>query len=111
MLMKACEGVKSTAGAYLDDIFIFSQIWKEHLGHLKLIPKWIGMANLTVKATKCEFGMKQCVYLGHAMGNRMAQPKGSKVNAVKSFPQPEMKHQVRGFSSLIGHTQQTLHCC
>ena len=100
MLVKGCE---EYAAAYLDDIVIFSQTWKEHLGHLKSILKRIGKANLTVKAAKCQFRMKQCVYLGHVVGNGMVQPEGSKVNAVKSFPQPETKHQVRGFLGLTGY--------
>ena len=100
MLVKGCE---EYAAAYLDDIVIFSQSWKEHLGHLKSILKRIGKANLTVKAAKCQFGMKQCVYLGHVVGNGMVQPEENKVNAVKSFPQPETKHQVRGFLGLTGY--------
>ena len=58
MWVKGCE---EYAAAYLHDIVIFSQTWKEHLGHLKLILKQIGNANLMVKAVKCQFGMKQCV--------------------------------------------------
>ncbi|KAL5516825.1 hypothetical protein EMCRGX_G002246 [Ephydatia muelleri] len=100
MLVKRCE---EYAAAYLDDIVIFSQTWKEHLGHLKSILKRIGKANLTVKEAKCQFGMKQCVYLGHVVGNGMVQPEGSKVKAVKSFPQPETKHQVKGFLGLTGY--------
>ena len=50
--------------------------------------------NLMVKAAKCQFWMKLCMYLGHVVGNRMVQPEESKVKAVKSFPKPEMKHQV-----------------
>ncbi|KAL5517048.1 hypothetical protein EMCRGX_G002515 [Ephydatia muelleri] len=49
MLVKGCE---EYAAAYLDDIVIFSQTWKEHLGHLKSILKRIGKANLTVKEAK-----------------------------------------------------------
>eukprot|EP00731_Ephydatia_muelleri_P002369 Em0001g2369a len=49
MLVKGCE---EYAAAYLDDIVIFSQTWKEHYGHLKSILKRIGKANLTVKEAK-----------------------------------------------------------
>ena len=63
----------------------------------------IGEAGLTVKVDKCQFGMKQCVYLGHVVGNGMIQPEVSKVEAVQSFARLETKTQVRGFLGLTGY--------
>ena len=63
----------------------------------------IGIAGLTVKVDKCQFGMKQCVYLGHVVGNGMIQPEVSKVEAVQSFARLETKTQVRGFLGLTDY--------
>ena len=65
-------------------------------------PRWT-FRTIDIKAAKYQFRMKLCVHLGHVVGNGMVQPEESKVNAVKSFPQPGTKHQVRGFLGLTGY--------
>ncbi|KAL5510150.1 hypothetical protein EMCRGX_G005643 [Ephydatia muelleri] len=67
--------------------------WEDHLKLLGEILTRIGEAGLTVKVDKCQFGMKQCVYLGHVVGNGMIQPEVSKVEAVQSFAKLETKTQ------------------
>ena len=59
--------------------------WEDHLKLLGEILTRIGEAGLTVKVDKCQFGIKQCVYLGHVVGNGMIQPEVSMVEAVQSF--------------------------
>ena len=59
------KGYEDFAAAYLDDLVIFSSSWRGHVEHLRTILRRIKDANLTVKLAKCQFGMKQCVYLGH----------------------------------------------
>ena len=53
-----------------------------------------------MKVKKCQFGMKQCVYLGHVVGNGMIQPEISNVDAVQYFARLKTKTQVRGFTNL-----------
>ena len=99
-LIKGCQDF---AAVYLDDLVIFSTTWEDHLKQLGEILNRIGEAGLTVKVDKCQFGMKQCVYLGHVVGNGMIQPEVSKVEAVQSFARLETKTQVRGFLGLTGY--------
>ena len=40
---------------YLDDILIYSKIWKEHEGHVKEVLWWFQKENLILKLEKCEF--------------------------------------------------------
>ena len=58
---------------------------------------------LTVKPKKCQFGMSTCAYLGHIVGNNEVRPDPSKVSAVKEFPTPTSKSQVRAFLGLTGY--------
>ena len=99
-LIKGCQ---EFAAVYLDDLVIFSTTWEDHLKQLGEILNRIGEAGLTVKVDKCQFGMKQCVYLGHVVGNGVIQPEVSKVEAVQSFARLETKTQVRGFLGLTGY--------
>ena len=47
-----------------------------------------------MKAGKCQFGTKKCVYFGHVVGNGSVEPELGKLQAVKAFPLLEMKRQV-----------------
>ena len=99
-LIKGCEGF---ASAYLDDLVVFSNSWEDHLSQLRMVLDRIKKAGLTVKAGKCQFGTSKCVYLGHMVGSGTVEPELGKLQAVKAFPLPETKRQVRGFLGLTGY--------
>jgi phospholipid-translocating ATPase len=47
--------------------------------------------------------MKECIYLGHIVGNGQVRPDPTKLAAVRNFPVPTTKKQVRGFLGLTGY--------
>jgi len=47
--------------------------------------------------------MTKCAYLGHVVGSGCITPEESKVQAVKDFPKPSTKWQVRAFLGLVGY--------
>ena len=51
---------------------------------------------------QAQFGMQSCTYLGHIVGNRQVKPESVKLDAVRTFPQPTSKKQVRAFLGLTG---------
>lgn len=97
MVDKLLDGLSDFASAYIDDIIIFSRTWNEHLTHLGSVLQRIQAAGLTVKRKKCQFGMAECVYLGHTVGSGRVQPEDVKVKAIQNFEVPRTKKQVRSF--------------
>ena len=97
------NGMDSFAAAYLDDIVIYSSTWEEHLAHIRAVFESLREAGLTVKSQKCQFGMSQCVYLGHIVGSGVVCPEQAKIQAVSSFPVPKTKKEVRTFLGLTGY--------
>ena len=91
------------SGAYIDDIVIFSRSWEEHLRHLQEVFHRLQQAGLTVKLKKCQFGKKRVHYLGHVIGGGEIQPDPGKVAAVKDYPVPVTKKDVRAFLGLVGY--------
>ena len=89
--------------AYLNDVIIFSKTWEEHLRHVQQVLQRLDEAGLTVKMSKCQFGMARCVYLGHVVGSGEVRPNPTKIEAVKSFPVPTTKKDVRVFLGLTGY--------
>ena len=103
LMDQVLRGLDTFSAAYLDDVVIFSASWSEHLKHLRAVLQRLREAGLTVKPRKCQFGMKQCSYLGHIVGSGVVQPELPKLQAVESFPTPQTKKQVRGFLGLTGY--------
>ena len=91
------------ASAYIDDVIIFSSDWVDHLGHLAEVLRRIQVAGLTVKKRKCQFGMAECLYLGHSVGSGKVRPEDVKVRAVREFGIPKTKTQVRSFLGIMGY--------
>jgi hypothetical protein len=51
--------------AFFDDILIYSRTWDEHLTHLEEVLGIMQAQSLYAKESKCEFGMRELLYLGH----------------------------------------------
>ena len=94
------------ANAYLDDLVIFSNTWEEHLAHLRRVLERLMAANLTIKMKKCQFGMQECTYLGHTIGNGTTRPEQKKVETIVNYPVPKTKSAVRTYLGLTGYYQK-----
>ena len=103
MMNTLLADIISYAGAYIDDLVIFSTSWDDHLNHLRTVFQKLRAAKLTAKPQKCQFGMFQCSYLGHLVGQGRVKPEDAKISAIRSFLQPQTKKDVRSFLGLAGY--------
>lgn len=99
-ILRGCE---QFAGAYIDDVVIYSQFWGEHLQHLSEVFEKIQRAGVTVKLKKCQFGTRRAHYLGHIIGEGKIRPDPEKVKAVMEYPEPKTKKDLRAFLGLVGY--------
>ena len=95
MMGDILRGKGKFANALLDDITIFSESWKEQLHHVQQVLECLRDAGLTARPTKCYFGMEEVTYLGHIVVGGKVKPTANKVQAVKDFPIPKTKTEVR----------------
>ena len=103
MMNTLLADIMSFSGAYIDDVAIFSDSWEDHLIHLRTVFQKLREAKLTAKPRKCQFGMFQCTYLGHVVGQGKVKPEEAKISAIQSFLQPKTKKDVRSFLGLAGY--------
>ncbi|GBL83952.1 Retrovirus-related Pol polyprotein from transposon 17.6 [Araneus ventricosus] len=99
-LLEACEDF---AVPYLDDIAVFSVMFQEHIKHLETVLQRIQQAGLTIKPSKCKFAQSQVQHLGHTVGQGCRRPSELKIEAVKNFPTPRTKTDIRAFLALAGY--------
>ncbi|XP_064465312.1 uncharacterized protein LOC135376767 [Ornithodoros turicata] len=100
------QGLDTFALPYLDDVAVFSNTWEDHLEHLKTVLQRFRDAGLTVKAEKCQLARGSISYLGHVVGQGARRPADAKIAAVRDFPQPPTKKDIRSFLGLTGYYQR-----
>ncbi len=85
------------AAAYLDDVVIHSESWEAHLERLRRVLMQLRRAGLKANPRKCHLGLAEAKYLGYKIGRGLIMPQERKVEAVRKFPRPTNKTQVRAF--------------
>lgn len=88
---------------YLDDILIFSSSLQEHIDRLRQVFDRLRAANLKIQVDKTEFLRKELLYLGHVITPDGVRPNPDKIQAVKDFPKPKTKTEIKRFLGLLGY--------
>jgi hypothetical protein len=64
---------------FFDDILIYNMTWDEHLAHLEEVLSIMQAHSLYAKESKCEFGMRELLYLGHIISEQGVQVHQEKI--------------------------------
>lgn len=88
---------------YLDDIVIFSKSLQEHLIKLKNVFERCRTSNLKIQLDKSEFLKKSVNYLGHVISQDGVKPNPDKISAIKKFPPPKTKTEIKSFLGMLGY--------
>lgn len=93
---------------YLDDIVIYVRSLEEHeikfhrLMNRRLRRRLAG-ANLILQLDKCEFLKKEMAYHRHIITKNGVRPDPNKIIAVKTFPMPKSRKNIKQFLGLAGY--------
>jgi hypothetical protein len=88
---------------FFDDILIYSKTWDEHLAHLEKVLDIMKTQSLYAKESKCEFGMRELLYLGHIISGQGVQVHQEKIRAIVDWPTPKNLTELRGFFGLCSY--------
>ena len=88
---------------YLDDVIIFSSTLEEHLKRLEHVFTRLRQHGLKLKPSKCHFLRKEVKYLGHVVSEEGVATDPEKIAAVKDWPIPKTKKEVRSFLGFTGY--------
>ena len=88
---------------YLDDIIVYGSTFKQELERLKEVFSRLRKANLKLKVKKCELFRKSVNFLGHVVTSEGITADPSKIEAVKSWPEPKNLSEVRSFLGLCSY--------
>ena len=87
--------LKQFADSYIDDVTVFSDGWRLHLGHVTEFLQRVRECGLTLNIKKCSFAQREVKFCGQLVGSGQRRADLDKVAAVKDIKAPETKTQVR----------------
>lgn len=82
---------------YVDDIFVASSNFQEHLIHLRNVFEQFKIHNMTVNKEKSKFCIKEVKFLGHTVSAQGLKMDPDKINAVQQFREPKNKKEVQRY--------------
>jgi hypothetical protein len=91
---------------FFDDILIYSKTWDEHLTHLEEVLDIMQAQSLYAKESKCEFGMRELLYLGHIISEQGVQVHQEKIRDTLDWPTPKNLTELRGLFGLCSYYRQ-----
>ncbi len=86
---------------YIDDILVYSKTYHEHLDHIQQVLDAINQEGFKLKLQKCTFAKNEVKYLGHIITDNTVKPIQDNLIAVKNFPTPKNKRNIRQFLGKI----------
>ncbi|XP_057857449.2 uncharacterized protein LOC131066653 [Cryptomeria japonica] len=87
---------------FFDDIPIYKRTWEEHLKHVEEVLSILESESMFAKESKCEYGMKELLYLGHIISADGVKVDLEKIKAIVDWPPPENLTHLKGFLGLCG---------
>jgi len=71
---------------FFDDILIYSKTWEDHLRHTDKVLGILEQQSFFAKASKCEFGMIEILYLGNKICAQGINVDEEKIKAIMDWP-------------------------
>ena len=66
--------LREFAVVFSDDILVFSKTWEDHQHHLQTVLETLRNSELYCKQSKCEFGVREVLFLGHKINGTSISP-------------------------------------
>ena len=88
---------------YLDDIIVFGRDFKSTIENLQAVFSCLRKAGLKLKPSKCVLFQTEVTYLGHVVSEHGVKCDPSKIEAVKEWPIPKSRTEVKSFLGLASY--------
>jgi hypothetical protein len=95
--------VGKCAHVFVDDIVVYANSMEQLLERLDSVFDKISAAGLTLNAKKCSLFQTTIELLGHIVSANGVAPNKDKISAIKSWPEPRNRKQVRSFLGTAGY--------
>ncbi|KAA3483788.1 DNA/RNA polymerases superfamily protein [Gossypium australe] len=88
---------------FIDDILVYSRTEEEHDLHLRVVLQILREKQLYAKFSKCEFWLREVIFLGHVVSAEGIRVDPWKVEAILDWKLPKSVSEIRSFLGLDGY--------
>jgi hypothetical protein len=88
---------------YLDDIIVLGRDTEEHIRNLRSVFERFRQVGLKLNPKKCHYFKQEVTYLGHVVSKNGIQTDPTKVEKVKTWPEPCTADELRSFLGLASY--------
>ena len=100
------QNMRAFAGAYIDDILVYTKTLGEHLVALRQVYDRLRLEKFFAGPDKCSWAQPEVEYCGFILGSQGVRPQPQKLLAVRHWPPPKSVTEVRSFLGLCGFYQR-----
>jgi len=91
---------------YIDDIFIFSKTYKEHVNHVRRVLQKLRDNQFFADRKKSQFLPKELSILGHVITRRGIQPVLGRVRKILNWPTSSNIKELKSFLGIVNYCSQ-----
>lgn len=88
---------------FIDDILIYFKFDEEHVKHIRVVLQTLKEKKLYVKLSKCEFWLKDVIFLGHVISSGGIAVDPLKIDVLLQWETPKFVTEIRSFMHLTGY--------
>ena len=96
------QRLRANVYIYLDDLWVISANFEQHLAILNEVADCLNKANLTIGLAKSHFCFREVKYLGFILGGGCLKTDPEKVEAILKIRRPNTAREVRSFLGTAG---------
>jgi hypothetical protein len=95
---------------YLDDIIVYSDTFKDHMSHVRIVVDILRREKLYLSLKKLNFFQSELKLLGRIVGDHGIRMDPAKVESVLTWKTPTNRDLLRGFLGSVGYLADDLAC-
>ena len=92
--------INSFADSYIDDTGIGSDVWCDHLGHIRQFLDIMRQAGITLNLAKCEFAKSEVKFVGRVVGSGTHRPDPQRLEGLARIEPPRTKKEPVSYTHL-----------
>lgn len=105
-ILTTCKGCIN----YIDDVVVFGGSVTEHDQNLTYVLQTIEANGVLLNENKCVYKVNKLEFLGHEISMEGIRPSSRKVEAIRTFRQPQTVEETRSFLGLVQYVGKFIPC-
>ena len=87
----------------MDDILVYGRDEGEHEERLQRVLQRLERSGMTLNEDKCQFRVKEILFLGHLITEEGIRPDPNKIKAISEMQPPRNRKELKSFLGMVNY--------